>query len=89
MTDAKPFISIDNLANEAIIHHAGFRDQIEILEEKKWHGARPPEQIAHMRERLRLAYRTAYALDQIKRHREELPRWVIALFENGEEPPFD
>ena len=74
------------LVDEATLGFIGLRDQIEILEAKTGRGTRSPEELERMRQRCRERHRIAIGIRELSKRRTELPRWIVALFEDGTLP---
>ena len=74
--------ALSAIVSESELSVLGLRDQMERIEEDK-RSKRPPEAMERMRERLELRDRTAFALSYLQQHRESVPTWIIALFEQG------
>lgn len=84
--DDEQEIPLGSLVDEATLGFIGLRDQIEILEAKNGRGARSSEELERMRQRCRDRHRIAIALRELAKRRDDLPRWQVALFENGTLP---
>ncbi|PWB94696.1 hypothetical protein [Methylosinus sporium] len=84
--DDAPKMPLGSLEDEATLAFIGLRDQIEILEAKTGRGSRSSEELERMRQRCRERHRIAIALRELAKRRDDLPRWQVALFENGTLP---
>lgn len=84
--DDAPKIPLGSLVDEATLGFLGLRDQIELLEAKTGRGARSPEELERMRQRCRERHRIAIGMRELAKRRDELPRWQVALFEDGTLP---
>ena len=74
--------ALSAIVSESELSVMGLRDQIERVKEDK-RRKRLPEAMDRMRERLELRDRAAFALSYLQQHRESVPTWIIALFEQG------
>lgn len=86
MTNPAPHFDLGNLADAMDLLYAGRRDQAKILRtaiaDRK--VRRPQHDVDRIEAPLPAMFRIAQILHVMKQRRDELPRWLVALAEDGD-----
>ena len=82
---ASPHLTLRQLADDMKLAHAGRRDQAEIMRTQiaEHKSRRTPHDVERLEAQLPTLFRLARSLHVLNERRAEIPRWIVALLEDG------